>query len=223
MSFSRPVAARLAAGAWAVVVGYLVVAVLVTWPSWWRWIAPEAAPSRELSTMLLLASAAVAVSRSRNRRGDTARWLVLAAGFVVLAADERAAIHERLRDRLLAPNDIDLPFVPWAQPGDIVLVVVALVGLAIVPWLSAAIRGTGARRWFTLAIVLAVTAVGLDTLPIEDYSIGAERLFQTGEEVIELAAAASFLSALLSVRDEEAAGIDESRIGPMTQVDRVVL
>lgn len=210
---SRGAGARIRNGAWLTVAVYLIVAVAWKWPSWWTWIAPEAAPSRELSTMLLLGCAAVALIRARSvfgaRPSFGARWLCLAAGFVVLAADERVAIHERLRDRLLAPNGIDLPFVPWAQPGDIVLVVVALVGLAMAPWLYTVFRGAEARAWFVSAIVLAATAVGLDTLPIESYSIAAERLLQTGEEITELAAATSFLSAVLSARMEEVVIVSE--------------
>ena len=203
---SRTAAARIRNGAWLVVAAYLVVAVAWKWPSWWSWIAPEAAPSRELSTLLLLGCAVVALVRARS--SFTARWLCLSAGFVVLAADERVAIHERLRDRLLAPNGIDLPFVPWAQPGDIVLVVVALVGLATIPWLYAVFRDRPeARAWFVLAVVLALIAVGLDTLPIETYSTTAERLFQTGEEIIELAAATSFLSAVLGAYPERQADV----------------
>ena len=181
--------------------GLVVVSVLATWaaqPEWWTWIAPEASLAREINTALLLATSALAGLLWWRSRADRTVMALLALGFFALAVDERVAIHERLRDRVLAPRDVTLPFIPWGEPGDIVLVVVAIIGLLglrlVLPVFAADPR---ARMWFLAGVLLAVVAVALDTLPIESYELRYEIYFQSGEEAIELAAATCFLSAML--------------------------
>lgn len=185
---------------WLIVSSFVVIAATTQSPTWWAWLAPEASPTRELSTILLLMTAAGAALLSR--REHPVRWLAVAAVFVALAIDERVAIHERLRDRLLAPNDINLPLFTWVQPGDIVLLVVAGVGLLSLPWFSVLLRGRPeAQAWFGIAAMLSLTAIGLDSLPIEAWSIRAERIFQTSEEVIELGAATAFVCTITCVAE----------------------
>lgn len=71
------------------------------------------------SVVLVLAAAAallvaVLLRMRHAERGARAPWLVLALGFAGLAVDERFALHERIRDGLLAPRGIRLPLLPWA-------------------------------------------------------------------------------------------------------------
>ncbi len=199
---SRISPARLAAMLWVTLATVAIVATVVSQPNWWEWVAPEASLAREINTAMLLATAGAALMILR--RGGTfvaahrMRLVLLAAGFFYLAVDERVAIHERLRDRVLAPRDIRLPFVPWGEPGDIVLIVVGLCGLGLLPYLLPLFRSQ--RRAFgflVVGLVLSVAAVGLDTLPIEGYTLRAEIWFQSIEELIELAAACAFLSAMI--------------------------
>lgn len=183
----------------------VVVSAVATWaaqPDWWTWIAPEASLAREINTAMLLATAGLAGLQWWRRSEDRTVFGLLAVGFLGLAIDERVAIHERLRDRVLAPRDIRLPFIPWGEPGDIVLVVVAIVGLVMLRFVLRAIATDGrAVPWFMAGVALAVTAVALDTLPIETYQLRTEIYFQSGEEAIELAGAACFLSAMLTVAE----------------------
>ncbi len=208
---------------WLGLVVISTVATWLAWPEWWTWIAPEASLAREINTGMLLATSALASlawwrgrhgrerSSDRRRPGDRHIMALLAFGFLVLAADERVAIHERLRDRVLAPRNVTLPFIPWGEPGDIVLVVVAIAGLLVLPSVLRVVGAdAGAQRWFVAGVILAVTSVALDTLPIETYQLRNEIYFQSGEEAIELAAAACFLSALLRLVDEPDPGAVEA-------------
>ncbi len=180
----------------------VVVSITATWrahPEWWTWIAPEASLAREINTAMLLATSALAGLLWWRRSAGRRVFGLLAVGFFLLAVDERVAVHERLRDRVLAPRNISLPFVPWGEPGDIVLVLVAIAGLLVLRTVLRAIADDGrAQSWFGVGAALAVVAVALDTLPIETYQLHNEIYFQSGEEAIELAGAACFLSALLT-------------------------
>lgn len=211
---------RLVVGtSWIALAALSVVATAVSRPRWWTWIAPEASLAREVNTVLLLATAGSALVLARrgtvhSPTGARRRLEVLALTFIGLAADERLALHERLRDRVLAPRGVRLPFIPWGEAGDIVLVVVAIVGLAALPYLMGLFRHRRVgRRWFLLACGLSAVAVALDTLPIETYRLQWEIRFQSGEELLELMAATAFLSAvvqLFAAPDREAAPGDSA-------------
>lgn len=201
----RHTSRRVVVTLWIALAGLSVAATVISRPRWWTWIAPEASLAREVNTLLLVATSGSALALARlgigNRLiGARRRLEVLALAFIVLAADERLALHERLRDRVLAPEGVRLPFVPWGEPGDIVLVVVAIVGLALLPYLVGLFRHRQAgRRWFLLACGLSAIAVALDTLPIETYQLRWEIRFQSGEELLELMAATAFLSAVIQL------------------------
>ncbi|MBM6547157.1 hypothetical protein JNO54_13550 [Janibacter sp. YIM B02568] len=195
--------ARRAAVALAVVVAVLAPAVLAAaqWPSWWEWIAKEQTPMTRLQSVSLVVAAVlcwlVAVTVGARRSSPSWPWFLLGAGFAALGLDERFAIHERVRDRVLAPRDITLPFLPWVGPGDFLMIFVALAGLLFLPvvWRSFA-PDPGARRALVLGVVLAVVAVGMDSIDPEAMSLDVERLEQTVEEIVELASALSFLTAV---------------------------
>lgn len=124
-------------------------------------------------------------------------WRLLAAGLAGLAVDERFALHERLRDGVLAPRDVTVPFLPWVGPGDFLLLAVGVVGLAVLPVVLRALGpDAGARRALLVGVALAVVAVGMDSIDPSSWTTGAERVEQTVEEVIELASALSLLCAV---------------------------
>jgi hypothetical protein len=124
-------------------------------------------------------------------------WWVLAAGFLVLAVDERFALHEWLRDGVLAPRDVGVPFLPWVAPGDFLLLVAGLIGLAILPFIWRALRpDPGARRALVVGVILAAAAVGMDSVDPATWSITQERVQQTAEEVVELGGALALLAAV---------------------------
>lgn len=171
------------------------------WPSWWSWIAPEQTPMTWLQSVTLVLGAAGAVlvafiQRLSGGRTVTA-WWVLAAGFAVLAFDERFAVHERVRDRVLAPRGVAVPFLPWVAPGDFLLVAVGLVGLALLPMVWRALRvDRGASTALSIGVGLAVVAVGMDSIDPSTWTTQAERIEQTAEEMVELASALALLAAV---------------------------
>jgi len=205
------------------------------WPSWWAWIAPEQTPMTWLQSVALVLAAAAALLSAHvlrlavpytatddadgvdgadpTNRGATsgaAPWRLLAAGLAALAIDERFALHERVRDGVLAPRDVTVPFLPWVGPGDFLLLAVGVVGLAALPMVWRAIGpDTGARRALLAGVALAIVAVGMDSIDPSTWTTRAERIEQTAEEVIELGSALALLAAvtlrLLGLLDTSAA------------------
>lgn len=162
------------------------------------------------SVVLALAGVGAGLVGHVLRLADAGRrgiWWVLGAGFLALAVDERFALHERVRDRILAPRDVSLPLLSWIAPGDFLVLLLAVVGLALLPrvW-----RGLGsdraARTALALGVVLALVAVGVDSIDPSTWTIRAERIQQTGEEIVELGSGLALLAAvglrLLGLLDE---------------------
>ena len=192
------------------VVALLALAVLVPavlaaaqYPRYWAWIAPELTPMTWVQTVCLMlaaaASALVAVVgrlRGWSRGSRTVHWL-LAAGMVYLALDDRFAVHERIRDRILAPRDIRIPGLSWLAPGDFQMLLIAVAGLIFLPFVLRALRADKlALVLFCLGALTAAIAIGMDTIDPATMPMTVERLEQTLEECLELVADALFLAAL---------------------------
>lgn len=190
---------------WTLAAGWLLVpAVLaaVRWPRWWSWIAPELTPMTWLqSVVLVLAAAGSLMVAYVLRRATTAPalpWWLLAGGFSLLALDERFSVHERVRDGILAPRGITVPFLPWVAPGDFLLMGVAVAGLAVLPMVWRAMTPEPlARRALLVGVLLALLAVGIDSIDPSTWSVGGERLQQSFEEVIELGSGLALLTSVL--------------------------
>ena len=135
------------------------------------------------------------------RRASTAPvlpWWLLAGGFSVLALDERFSAHERVRDSILAPRGVTLPFLPWVAPGDFLLLGMAVAGLAVLPMLWRAMTPEPlARRALLVGVLLALVAVGVDSIDPSTWSVGGERLQQSFEEIIELGSGLALLTSVL--------------------------
>lgn len=186
-----------------VCLGIAVPALLFAaqYPQWWVWIAQEQVPMTWFQSVTLVVAGAVAliawfICRASGRL-PRAGFALLALGFAALAFDERFAIHERIRDGVLAPRGIRLPLLTWIAPGDFLLLLLALVGLALLPIILRVFRRD---RWsltlFALAVLLSLVTVGMDSVDPETWSVQAERVQQTLEECIELWAGLSFLGAV---------------------------
>lgn len=203
-----------------------VALFVARYPRWWEWIAPEQTPMTWLqSVVLVLAGVAAALvalvlrlvgQPSAHRRP----WWVLAAGFVALALDERFAVHERVRDGVLAPRGVTVPFLPWVAPGDFLILAVAVVGLALLPMVwRALVADPASRRALALGVGLAVVAVGLDSIDPSTWSVGAERVQQSTEEVIELASGLAFLACVVL----RLLNLLERHLAPVTTDERTVV
>jgi hypothetical protein len=191
------------------------------YPSWWAWIAPESTPMTWLQSVVLVVAAVgsllvghVLLLQSRTRptavgsaaaepaADDTApvgarTWLLLAAGFAALGIDERFALHERVRDGILAPRGVTVPFLPWVAPGDFLILAVAVIGLAVLPMVWRAVRpDPAAGRALLLGVTLAVLAVASDSVDPATWSVQGERIQQSLEEVVELASGLALSAAV---------------------------
>lgn len=183
----------------------LVAPVLLAaarWPSYWEWVAPELTPMTWLQTVLLFLAAAACLlivllaSLHGHGRADRATWWFLAAGFGYLAIDDRFALHERVRDSVLAPRGIGIPGMSWLAPGDIQMVLMGLVGLALLPVILRAFGSDrAARTLLLLGGVAAACSIGIDTIDPASLTVTAERLQQSLEECVELLAVCLLLAA----------------------------
>ena len=191
------------------VVGALIALTIVwplllagaRWPAYWEWIASEQTPMTWLQSVVLVVTGCLAglvglvVRHTGAGRRERAAWWLCAAGFLALAVDERFAIHERVRDGFLAPRGVALPFLPWVAPGDFLVLLVGLVGLAALPLLWTAVRADHAARTALLVAVGAgVLAVGVDSVDPATWSLEGERLQQSLEEAVELISGAALLA-----------------------------
>ncbi len=177
--------------------------VAAQYPAYWRWVALELTPMTWLQTVILVlagaASALIAVlgrALQWPRIHRVAHW-VLAFGFGYLALDDRFAIHERIRDRILAPRDVRLPGLDFLAPGDFQVLLMGVAGLALLPVVVRALRADRlALRLFALGVLCSVSAIAMDAIDPATMPLDVERLAQTLEECVELLAGCFYLAAL---------------------------
>jgi hypothetical protein len=189
---------RITACACAMAVTAPAVLAIARWPLWWAQIAPEQSAMTWLQSVLLVVAAVGTAMIATADRAHPRIWLLLAAGFGGLALDERFTIHERVRDDLLAPHHVAVPFLPWVAPGDFLLLTYGVIGLALLPSVIAVFRPDRlATRALILGVLFAAVAVGVDSINPATWTIGQERIQQSLEECIELASDLSLLAAIL--------------------------
>lgn len=185
----------------AVGIAVPVLLFVAQYPQWWVWIAQEQVPMTWFQSVTLVVAGVVSllawfIARTCGHRPRLGLAL-LAVGCAALAFDERFAIHERVRDGVLAPRDIRLPLLTWIAPGDFLLLLVAVAGLIVLPIV---LRAMGRDRWvlglFALGVLLSLVAVGTDSIDPSTWSVETERVQQTLEECIEFWAGLSFLGAV---------------------------
>lgn len=194
----RPLLVLVLLATWIAVPGLLALA---QYPQWWVWIAQEQVPMTWFQSVTLVVAGVIAgigwlVARLSERR-PRAGLAVLAIGFCLLAFDERFAIHERVRDGYLAPRDVRLPLLTWIAPGDFLLLLVGLVGLALLPVVVRALAGD---RWalglLVVGVALSCICIGMDSIDPHTWSVEGERVQQTLEECLEFGAGLAFLGAM---------------------------
>ncbi len=173
------------------------------YPKYWLWIALEETPMTWVQTVLLMlaaAAAAVVAVIGRLRSWSWAArfpYAALALGFTYLALDDRFALHERLRDRILAPHDVHIPGLTFLAPGDIQMILMGVVGLILLPFVLRALRVDRlAMVLFVLAAITAAITIAMDSIDPTTMTLDVERLEQTAEECLELLADCFFLASL---------------------------
>ena len=196
----------------------VLVAVFIAgrWPDYWKWIASEDTPMTSLEVAVMYTTAlacwlAAAFHYLRSGEGLVGRYLALGAGFLWLAMDDRFALHERLRDQFLAPHHVTIPLLPMG-PGDFIVLLYMLAGLALLPWLWTVFAGKRrAMKHFAAGVVVAAIAVLMDAYDIHRLSLDAQRLEQTLEECLELCAQVLFLQGVLLAWLDDVRRIDLQR------------
>lgn len=192
----------------------VVVALFVGgWPHWWVYVAREWSPMTWMQSVLMVLSAFLAGTTGahawlRHRpRPEWLPFLLLTVGFGWLALDERFTIHERLRDNILAPRDVRIPFLPWMGAGDFLLPIYAIAGLVVLRLVLRALAGDRRSRGLFLAgVALAALVVGVDSFDPDRITLTVERYEQSAEEIVELSSATLFFLALLTHHLRTSAG-----------------
>lgn len=182
---------------------FIVVLVVGQWPQWWQWVIFERTPMTWLESVLLFATAIIAgacLVLAYIQKKPWYGWLLLVSGFFYLTLDERFALHERIRDKLLAPNDIKIPIFFWTHAGDFILLCFMVVGLLLLPRILRLFKPhNAAYRTFIVAVIVAAIAVVLDSIPVDTLSIHWQRVLQFVEEMLETTAMLAFLAAHLLI------------------------
>lgn len=182
--------------------GFVVFLLLARWPEYWKWINFEDTPMTSLQVSVMYTSALVACAAGSHAwleaRKECVDWWLLAVAFLYFAMDDRFAIHERIRDNILAPHGIRIPFLPWVGPGDFILLIYAVVGLLMLPRLLRVFRGNHAATVrFLTAVGVAGVAVLLDSIELKRLPVEWQRLEQTVEECLELTAQVLLLQSFI--------------------------
>jgi hypothetical protein len=177
-------------------IGFLYAA---QYPEWWQWLVYEQVPLTWLEASLLLGSSFFAsncyIISFLNGDKKKNLWLVMTLLFFLLALDERFALHERLRDLVLAPYGIRLPLINWTSPGDFILLLLMVIGLLMMCKIITLFRYRKLVLYFFITgVAIASLAILLDSLDMHVYSITLQRVEQFTEEVLETTAMLFFLN-----------------------------
>ncbi len=206
------VRARAASVVAIVAVNLVVPAALLVagLPRPWKAFYGEESPINWFSSVQcvvvgVLAFAVWLVSRAGRSAGvDPARrswpWLMLAAGFVGLGADEQFELHERLREGFFRPRGL-FTDLPWLNPGDVVLPLYALAGVLLLVALFADLRRERpALVLFVCALALIAVLAVQDSLSLRILRSPSVRPVQiVVEEIGETASQALFALSLVHV------------------------
>ena len=157
------------------------------------------------STMLLLISAlllsVIAVLKSKQRAAYAKYWALLSVGFLVMAIDEAASIHEitiRPMRNLLGGGELGIFHFAWVVPGIILVLALAVYFLKFLSHLPA-----NTRSGFLLAAALFIGgSIGFELIGGRYAELhGTQSLFYslivTVEESLEMAGVIVFIRALL--------------------------
>jgi len=179
-------------------IGILFVA---QYPAWWKWIIFERTPMTWIESVILYTCAIVALGCAsltflKNEPKPAKLWVIMGMAFFYLSLDERFAIHERIRDNMLAPNEIQLPVFFWTAYGDFILLILLVIGFIMLPWLLSLFKERRVAFYcFISAIFFSAIAVIMDSIEVKMMAIEIQRIEQFVEEILETVGMLLFLSA----------------------------
>jgi hypothetical protein len=163
-------------------------------------------PSFFSAAILLMAALLLgAISALKRKAADpeATRWTVLAGGFLFMAADEAAAIHELLVEPMraaLGARDVSVLYFAWVVPA---IVLVVGLGFYFLGFLRRLPPGT--RRQFVWAAIIYLSgAIGFEMLGGRYWALHAEahdltyNALTAIEEGLEMAGVVMFIRTLLA-------------------------
>ena len=189
----------------AVVWGTLLFVLLLffaRWPYWWELTVPEMSPMTWMESLLLFiiaitAGLAAMLCHLKSDKISFRLWSTFSIGFLYLTLDERFAIHERIRDNLLAPMRIKLPLFFWTRYGDFILLVFLVAGLAFSFKMVNILKHRKISYiLFVTGLLFAAAAVLLDSFEFTGYSLEVQRWEQFLEEILEIISMLFFFNAV---------------------------
>jgi hypothetical protein len=178
---------------WLLSAAFTAVLIVFSYPEYWNYVIEELGPMTWFESLLLFLTAVLTflcagIDYVRGKGRQAFLWALLAAGFLALCADERFAIHERIRDSILAPHNVKLIFF-WVSPGDITLLLAMIVGLIFLFFIIRQFRERKAAMIvFLLAVAVSAAAVISDSFDFTQMTVEELRLEQFVEELIETTA-----------------------------------
>lgn len=178
---------------WLASAAFTAVLIIFTYPQYWTYVIEELGPMTWFESLLLFFTAVLiflcaGLDYVRGKSRHAFLWALLAAGFLALCADERFAIHERIRDNILAPNNIKLIFF-WVSPGDITLLLAMMAGLVFLFFIIKQFKEhRPAMLVFLLAVAVSAAAVISDSFDFTQMTVDELRLEQFVEELVETTA-----------------------------------
>jgi len=179
---------------------FICILFVAQWPEWWKWIIFERTPMTWMESLLLYSCAIMALGCASlmyiNQNSiKSKRWFFLGLVFFYLTLDERFAIHERIRDGFLAPNDINIPLFFWTSSGDYILLLLLALGLFTLPYMITLFKERKIALYcFIFSIVISSIAVVIDSIEVKELSIELQREEQFIEEILETVGMLFFLN-----------------------------
>ena len=182
---------------------FILFLVMAQWPRWWIWTVPELTPLAWMQSVLLFFTGVIALESAlcehlKDHPKESFNWTLLGIGFLYFCLDERFAFHERLRDKVLVPLGFKIPGLFWVAPGDYLMLVFMVLGIALVPrFIELFEQDRSAKSIFYAAIGLSALAIIADSFDYKVYSIEIQRLEQFWEQMVKTAAMVLFLNAFM--------------------------
>jgi hypothetical protein len=184
---------------------FIILLLIGQWPRYWEWIAKEQTPFTWYQSVLLLLVAVFSIwnavfSLLSKMKQHALTWVLVSLAFFALTIDERFAIHERIRDKLLRPADISIPFLPWVGAGDFILLLYLAIALLLFRQVMQIFKEDSLSfKFFIIGFVLSAIAILADSYNFEGMAIEALIMEQTLEEIIEAFSFSCILIATLLI------------------------
>lgn len=187
------------------VIVFIIGITLAQWPNWWKWVIFEQTPMTWLEGTILFTTCIFAfmcstVSVLNNKDRKAKLWFLLGLAFLAFTLDERFAIHERIRDKLLTPHHLNPSIYNIVSVGDSILVAIMIVGLFMLPKvLKILTEKKKAKIYFITSVIVSSIAILMDAINYKMMSLHFQRLEQYIEELFETAGMLLFCFSFFSM------------------------